>query len=240
MLVLLFCLWRTVNHLTIVLSILTGFAVYCLTRFDYSCSYIGERGFVKYRVKGSRISRPKSVVFLFQEDMALYVKKTSIHINGGYFHTLYYFTWKRGNKKQHEFAGRFNQYRKLKSNHPLHFAHAVEAAWSRYLQGKLVYQLELDGYIEFPVKGSFKAIRLGSGFVEFVSRNGQPKRLLKEEIKAFKFGDGTLEFIPHDAKWVKLFNKYTFRYEAIANAQLFMISLASLTGISITRHDLPQ
>ncbi len=240
MLVLLFCLWRTVNHLTIILSILTGFVVYCLTRFNHSCSYIGERGFVKYTVKGSRASRPKSVVFLFQEDMTLYVKKMRIHINSGYFHTLYYFTWKRGNRKQHEFTGRFNQYRKLESNHPLHFAHAVEAAWSHYLQGKLAYQLELGGYMEFPVKSSFKAIRLGAGFVEFVPRYGQPKRLLKEKIKAFKFGNGRLEFIPHDAKWVELFNKYTFRYEAIANAQLFMILLASLTDISITQHDLPQ
>jgi hypothetical protein len=234
MLVLLLLLFKTVNQTTMTLSGLTGFIVYYCNRFNYNCSYVGERGFVKYTVKGKRTNRPRSKMFYFQDDLTLHVKKTHIHINGGYYHTLYYFTWKCGNKKQYELTGKFDRYKKLKLNDPLNFAHALEIAWNQYFQSKIASQLELAGYVDFPVNGSsFKTIRLGQGFVEFRSQRGQSQRFSKSDIDVIKLQDGKLKFTIDGEKSGWLFDKYAFAYDKIGNTQLLIVYLEKLLEIKI-------
>jgi hypothetical protein len=234
MLVLLLLVSKTIDQTTIILSGLTGWFIYYCNRFNYSCSYVGEGGFVGYAVRGRRTNRPQSTMFCFQDDMTLYTGKTHININGGYRHTLYFFVWKWGNKKQYRLSGKFDQYKQLKFNHPLNFAHAAEIAWNQYFQSKIASQLKLAGYVDFPVNGSsFKTIRLGQGFVEFLSQRGQSQRFPKSDIDVIKLQDGKLKFTIDGEKSGWLFDKYAFAYDKIGNAQLLIVYLEKLLEIKI-------
>jgi hypothetical protein len=214
------------------------FMIFAVYRFNqanrHACSYVGENGFARFTAKGRRLLHPKSMIFCFQDDMAMYASRTEIILNGSYRNTLYCFTWKRDGKKIHEFNGRFNKYKDLQPDHPFSLACAAEAAWTYDLQRKMPNQLDIFGYVEFPVEGRFKAIRIGEGFVEFMPNKGEPQRFLESQIKMIRQYNGSLEFVPHDLKLGWLFNKYDLKCDKIGNLQLLLVSMKSLLEIRIT------
>jgi hypothetical protein len=205
----------------------------------FFCTYIGEHGLAVLSVKGRKWSRPKSELFLFQDEVALYSEKVELKVNGIYRQTKYYFHWMRGRQKLYKIAGVFHKHKKLRFDHMLQFGDAAKIAWNRYLQSKLTHQLEHAGYVEFMIRnrlGSFTAIRVGAEFVEFVSRKGEPKRVLKSEIQSIclRFGGFALVLqAPNRDRELKWARKCFFRYENVGNVQFFMFLMENLLKISI-------
>ena len=220
--------------LTIFFPALIIFVIYDFNQANRpNCSYVGENGFARFTAKRKRLSHPKSTIFCFQDDMAMYTNRTNFIVNGHYTHTEYSFIWRRDRKELHKFNGRFNRNKNLPTDYPFFLACAVETAWIYYLQRKIPTQLDIAGYVEFPAEGRFKAIRIGSGFVEFVSNKGELQRLLESEIKTIRQYSGSIKFIPHDLQRAWVINKYNFQYGSIANFQLFIPLIKNLTKIQI-------
>ena len=58
-----------------------------------------------------------------------------------------------------------------KEGNAWHCANAGEAAWNNYRFQFLNTELEKFGYIEFAMAGNPRAVRIGSGFMEFVLKD---------------------------------------------------------------------
>ncbi|VEP11392.1 conserved hypothetical protein [Hyella patelloides LEGE 07179] len=112
-----------------------------------------------------------------------------------------------------------------------HFADSAEAAWSSYCLKNLSNQLKKLGYVEFPLVGNPRSVRVGMGFLEFLLKDHSTQRVAVSDMKNISLGRGVFRFNHKDAGWFGKGN-YSFSYAKLPNARLFLICLDRLVGIS--------
>jgi hypothetical protein len=220
------------NIIPLATGALIGLLLYLITEFRYSCSYIGEQGIVQLFIKGSRTATPKEHKLCFKDASNLYVAQIRNYVNGIYSGTTYTYRWTKNSGKDYRLNGQYRSEKKTpKDGDAWHFADAAERVWIIYLLETVDEKLNNLGYVEFPMAGNQKAVRIGNGFMEFVMKDNVPQRVAVKDMKDITLGGGVFQFKHKDAKFWSGKGKYSFTYSNIPNARLFLVVLERLTGI---------
>jgi hypothetical protein len=210
-----------------------GWLVWFCTRFHHICSYVGSKGIIKYELVESRSAMPKESLLLFTDAHSLYAKTIRNYTNGLYTGTTYTYTWKKNSGNEYVISGNYQSEKSSpKDGDPWHFANISESVWSSYLLSTLDAQIDRNGFVEFPMGGSLQAVRVGPGFMEFVTRKDGAQRVMVSDMRDISLGSGTFQFKHQDARWWSGKGKYSFEYGNIPNARVFLICLSELAGIS--------
>lgn len=220
---------------SLVLACIVGLIVYSATGFSAQCSYVGDRGIEEYTITGSRRGKITSKRLKFSEAIDLYTAQTRMYRNGIYTGTTYDYRWTTKDSQDFRLFGSYHNQKGWPTPlHGWHCANSGETVWSNYRLKNLNHDLEENGFVEFAMKGNPKAVRIGSGFLEFVLKNGSTQRVSTQDMKKIQLGSGTFDFVHNDAKWWSGKGKYSFTYSTLPNAKLFLFCLERLVGIKWT------
>ena len=242
--------------LSLIVGITIGAIIWYVTRFNHSCSYVGTRGIIEYKLTGSRSALPKKSLLIFEDANDLYTKTTHNYTNSIYTGTVYLYEWIKKDGKNHCIRGKYYASRGIPAiKNYWHFVNRAELAWSNYLLCTLGKQLQRGGYIEFPIPqqllsfNSLCAIRVGEGFLEFVThadgeeimveRGGlkiktnkaTARRVLAKDMRNVSLDAGVFCFKHEDSRWWSGKGKYSFEYAALPNARLFLICLSEIARV---------
>jgi hypothetical protein len=209
-----------------------GVIAYYHLKFSHCCSYVGEQGIAIYRIRGSRSAKVNTQMLLFKEATNLYTSQTRNYYNGAYSGTTYSYNWILTNRQKFVLSGSHGAEKGVPGYmNEWHCANAGENAWNNTLLPAINDQLNRLGYVEFPIQGNPQAVRIGDGFMEFVTKNGSVTRCEGTDMKDITLGGGTFKFNHKDATWWSGKGKFSFTYSNIPNARLFLICLERLMGI---------
>ncbi len=215
-----------------ILGVFLWLMIYVSTRFTHTCSYVGDRGIVEFKISGSRSSRPRSNLLCFKNAAHLYTSQTRSYYNGVYTGTSYQYRWTRENGGDYKLIGGYRSKEGWPDEkNPWHFANAAEAVWSNHKLQAVSAQLKQLGYVEFPMKGNPKAVRVGELFLEFVLKDGTTQKVAVADMKDIRLGSGVFQFKHKDTKWWSGKGKYSFTYAGLPDARLFLLCLDKLAGI---------
>jgi hypothetical protein len=219
--------------LGIMLGSIVSWILWLCIRFKHVCSYVGTQGIVKYELAGSRSAIPKENLLLFADAHSLYTSSTRSYYNGIYTGTNYSYSWVKHSGRKYEISG---NYRSEKGTPPekniWHFANVSESVWTNHILSNLGEQFERYGYVEFPMSGSLQAVRVGEGFMEFVSKKEGAQRVMVADMRDILLDSGMFQFKHQDSRWWSGKGKYSFQYSNIPNADVFLICLRQFAGIS--------
>lgn len=207
---------------------------YISLAFRCRCSFVGEAGIAEFHIKGTRTATPTSKKLLFKEAGHLYTGQTKHYKNGSYRYTSYNYQWTQQGSKGYTIAGTHNS----KSGNPLHshewhFANSAEGAWTRFLLDFVNQDLTQRGYVEFPMAGNPQMVRVGQGFLEFVTNKGEIQRAAVNDMKDIELESGHFQFRHQDSRWWSGKGRYGFSYNNVPNAKLFWLCLHQIAGVAI-------
>jgi len=211
------------------------FGVYAFNAFGFnpSCTYVGDQGIAKIHLKGSRQATPLIDLLKFKDAANLYTGQVKHYKNARYRYTTYSYVWILLNGKNWEMKGSHNSsVNQPFDSHPWYFAKSAESAWSNYLLPYVNEQFAQSGYVEFPMSGDPQGVRVGQGFLEFVLKNGSTQRAEVSEMQEISTEGGLFYFTHPNTNWLSNKGRYLVNYSDIPNAQLFMMCLKNLAGIS--------
>ncbi len=218
--------------ISLVAGIVAGATAWYLTKFDHTCSFVGVKGMARYDISGSRSALPKENLLMFDDAHSLYTRTTRNYTNGVYTGTTYSYKWMKNSGGQFEISGSHRGENNAPADQDIwHFADMGESAWTRHLLEMIDDKLARDGYIEFPLTTNLQAVRVGNGFLEFVSRKDGAQRVMRSEMQDITLGSGTFQFKHQDSRWWSGKGKFSFEYGNIPNARIFMICLKELADI---------
>jgi hypothetical protein len=221
-----------ITGLTILVGMIAGTTAWYLTLFNHTCSFVGVKGLARYDISGSRSALPKENLLLFADAKHLYTKATRNYTNGVYTGTNYSYRWIKNSGGQYEVSGTHRSENDTPKPQDIwHFADMGESAWTMHLLESIDDQLARDGYIEFPLTGNLQAVRVGDGFLEFVTRKDEVQRVMRSEMQDITLGSGMFQFKHQDSRWWSGKGKFSFEYANIPNARVFMICLKELADI---------
>jgi len=215
---------------TVVLAALGAAGLWYNTGFNHNCTYVGQDGFARFRLKRNRDGTPVQTLLLFRDAAALLARQTHSYTNHIYTHTSYSFRWMND-------AGRYvarldGKYRgehcPPKAGDAFHFAAAAEIAWSEHVLARAQQQLQQEGSIAFRVDHN-RVVRVGPNFLEFHFGEA-PVRVNRQDIGSVTLGNGFFSFKHKDAKWYGNAGKYRFAYGDMANGKVFLFALDRLMG----------
>ncbi|MEA2711033.1 MAG: hypothetical protein QOF78_3634 [Phycisphaerales bacterium] len=201
-----------------------------VTRFKARCTYVGERGAIRYTLTRSRNATPKIELLLFDDAAEVHAAQTRQFLNGVYTHTAYDYDWTdAAGKRLLRVKGQHRgNNAPPKPGDAWHFANAAENAWSEHFLARAQQQLKDEGSIAFRIDKR-RVVRVGPGFLEFHFGEA-PQRVTAEEIASVGLGGGHFSFKHKDAKWYSRSGKYTFSYGAMGNGKVFLFALEKLMG----------
>lgn len=216
-----------------VAAVIAGGYIYLKSQFAHLCSYVGERGIVKFNLLGSRTNQATASKLDFRDAEYLFTSQTRQYKNGIYVGTTYRYKWLKKDGSAFRLTGEYRSQRGWPpEKDPWHFANSAEASWSNYRWRTLNALLEKQGYVEFAMFGNPRAVRIGSGFLEFVLRDGSTQRAEVSDMKDVSLKEGIFKFVHKDARWWSGKWKYSFTYADLPNAKLFLLCLERLAGFS--------
>lgn len=200
------------------------------TRFKAVCTYVGELGAARSTIRGSLEAAPATEVLLFANAAELFAKQTRHFVNGIYSGTTYDYRWVDSTGKLlYRDKGQYKEKRKgVKSGDLWHFACAAERSWTERCFLLSQKQIAAEGSIPFRVDTN-RSLRVGPSFVEF-HFDDQPVRVARDDIASVSLKKRRFSFQHKDAKMFSRVGRYSFAYEKIANAQLFLFTLDRIFG----------
>lgn len=212
-----------------------GFAIaWFSSGFEHNCTFVGDEGVAKYTCSGTR-ENITGEVFRFADATDLRTGQTRHYTNGVYQNTTYTFTWTDvGGRKRYSIDGSHKSEKGTPPDSDLfHYARAAEIAWSNYLLKDAQRQITTRGEVRFRLGGknwvavSEECLRL--------SLSGKVVECDVEEIRSVTIRDGMFAVRRTDARegWFTTSGVFKFKYDELANAQLFMFVLVKLAGIEV-------
>jgi hypothetical protein len=191
------------------------------------CSYVGEKGIAEFKQMSNSIQKIKPTIVLFKDVDSLFTQMTRSYYNGIYSGTSYEYKWGVSDRVMRAFSGYFYSWKNVpNSNHHWHFINSGELSWTGYLWDKSQQEYERKGYVEFRMSKysgtKFQVVRVGSGWVEFVSQKEGSTKVKLSDMKEISLTDGGFSFIHKDAKWLSSQGKFYFNYASVSNAKLFL------------------
>lgn len=209
--------------------------VYSSTGFHHTCTYVGRKGIASYEVKGNRENLTGSY-FVFVDATELRASQTKRYTNGAYQGTDYNFVWTDvGGRTIYTVNG---TYQSEAGNPPegdlYHFGCCAEWAWTFHLFEQAQAQLQMSGSIYFGLGGK-DWVRLAEGKILLYFK-GEESEHLAEDIEEVRIHDGSFQIRRRDAQkgWFSSSGIYKFPYSSLGNAQLFLILLERVVGISFS------
>jgi hypothetical protein len=213
---------------------LVGAIVY-FSSARYNCSYVGSHGVARFFC-GANPQQYRSEIFLFQTATELRTRCIHHYTNGIYTNTEYAFIWTDAHRKQvYALNGTHNSGTKTpKAPHPYNFGNAAEMAWTGFLLAAARTEFSVRGFIQFNLRGQ-DYVRVGDQYVELFQR-GKVEQCPTDNIASFTISEGMWTVRLKDAKsgFLGIGSKgiFSFEYAGMANAQLFIIVLEKLAGLS--------
>lgn len=202
------------------------------TGFKHTCTYVGNKGIVKYTCSGHR-EKISTEMFRFEHAIELRTGQTRHYYNGVYTGTDYNFTWSdEKGRVVHVISGRYSsELGNPVSKDPFHYAFMAEWAWTLYLLSDLDQVTANDGLLFFGLKGG-DYIQLGDNLLVLV-KGGQTLRLPGEKISKMTLGNGAFSIWEVGAKegWFVNSGIHQIMYADIGNARFFTMALEKLLGI---------
>ena len=193
------------------------------TRFRHTCTYVGRNGVARFVCNGSRKQLKVDEIFLFEEAIDLRTAQTRRFVNGVYQGTDYSHTWTDvGGRTRYVLKGTYRaKDGRPAPKDPFHFALAAEHAWTVYLVGDALRQMETNGWVAFRLGGG-KVIRLGERRLQF-HWGDKPERWEDDEVGEAVIHQGVVKIKHADAKegWFSSQGVYKFNFSELANARLF-------------------
>ena len=218
-------------------GLLLGIFTFNACGFNPHCTYVGDRGWTRIHLKGSRQATPQIELLQFEAAANLYTAKTQHYKQTAagkqrYRGTTFSHQWTIPQAKPFKLEGEYHNLADRPPDENLwHFARAAELAWSNYLWPAINDQFTQSGYVEFPISGNPRGVRVGQEYLEFILKNGSTQRADVADMQETNLEYGRFHFVHRDAKWWGK-GQYLFDYRNIPNAQLFLICLAKFAGIS--------
>jgi hypothetical protein len=205
---------------------------YASLDFNHRCSFVGTEGIAYYTLKGSRTASVKATYLMFREVGDLFTQQTSNYVNGVYTGTDYQYNFTRPQNQPHKISGTYRDNKKwTPSNDQWFLAHAAERAWTSYFLNYVNQQFDQVGYVEFAMAGNPKAVRVGHGYLEFISKDDSTAYVAVADMKKISLNSGIFYFEHKDSTWWKGKGKYSFAYGSLPNARAFLICLDQVAGI---------
>jgi hypothetical protein len=203
------------------------------TRFSHACSYVGTRGAVRYRMRGSRNGQRREEGIRFAQAaelrlMTLITSPNSIHQD-----TRYQFDWTAADGRLiYQLRGYSYPANKAKrGGDPFLFGKAAEAAWSDYLAPIIQTQIDQQGFLKSAM-GPGQWVQAGPQYIELADRN-ECARILLADIESFKLIKGTFWLIYRDPRCPDGKGTLHFKYSQLANARLFRQAVEKLMGMDV-------
>ncbi|MEO1256039.1 MAG: hypothetical protein AAFY41_14310, partial [Bacteroidota bacterium] len=78
-----------------------------------------------------------------------------------------------------------------------------------------------------------QTIRIGKGFLEFLSKADSPRKVLVSDMLEVRLDAGEFSFKHQDSKAWSGKGKYRFLYGDMPNAKLFLVCLSQVAGITL-------
>lgn len=203
--------------------------------FRHTLTYVGKRGVATFTMIGTRARITRTELFLFKHATELRTRITRHLMNGTHIGTIFDFSWSnKADGKLYTIANTDDTTAKTTpSGSRYQYALAAEAAWSNHLLRRLKTKLEQTGSIEFNV-GSGDWIRIRPGFLDF-SFKGQTEHCAPADIANVSVAEGVFTIELRDANdgWVGSSGVFSFTYGTMANAQVFLLALDKLLGLTL-------
>ncbi|MDD2465090.1 MAG: hypothetical protein PHI97_13920 [Desulfobulbus sp.] len=208
-----------------------------LSQFFHECTYVGEKGAVRFTLTNQHKHIVKQEMLLFTQADSLYHGSTLRFEKFFYRKTDFFFVWKDQDEKvllkiAGDYVNRSGRPKNL--DHPYYFGEAAMAAWNAYLRPRIFNALEKNQVISF--KAEDMIIALSKDVLMFSETS---KRLVLGwgDIHSITLGGGMLEF--HHQQYMRsmLFprlwsGKGAFRgrkirlaYDSISNVELFLAAI---------------
>jgi hypothetical protein len=223
------CFWP------IALSLIAFGITMALTRFNHTCSYVGQEGVARFVCTGSRDNLSTQEVFHFRDAADLRVATTQHYAKGSYQNTSYRYTWNDiNNQPRYVISGTHNSEAGTPpSSDPFHYARAAETEWTVYLLADAKRLIEKGNKVQFKLTGA-QWIRLGPGLIMF-NNNGQPEEWRVEEIRGATIQKGVVRILRNDAKegWFSSKGVFKFSFDQLANAQVFTHMMETIVGVPV-------
>lgn len=207
------------------------YLAWLLTRFRHVCTFCGEFGVAELTMRGSRERAPERQMLLYAEAADLRTSQTQRkYKHSFYMHTEYQFQWDDSEGKTLlKLSGTYRSAEgKPKSSSPYWFAVAGQKGWNACYAGRMHREFEREGYVAFRMNRN-DHVRVGPGFLEFVLSE-RVQRVSREEIQEFRLQGGKFEIRTKEARWFHNRGRYDIRYDALSNAQMFVVALEQLMG----------
>ena len=223
-----------------VIGLLIAFALsiavtYLAFGFSATCSFVGDKGIAEFTINGVKDTTPTVQTTKFEEISHLYTSQTRRYKNFIYQGTDYNYEWKRSDDIVHTISGTYHNEKGFpEDKDPWHFGNSAEIAWTNHLLHIANEDLERLGYIEFPMAGNPQMVRVGQGFLEFVTSQGDSQKVTVDDMQDVRLESGKFYFKHKDAQWWSGKGKYNFSYGEMPNVKLFWLCLHRLTGLNLT------
>lgn len=204
---------------------------------------IGINGFAEYKCEGTRTNITKKVEVNFNNVTDLITVTQINKMNFSYSSTSYGFVWLNKGQTVLEVNNEHDskQGNPDKDGYPEYWLHrTAEKYWTVYLLDNMETKLQNDGYLLFHIahyeNNRYKLtpyIRMGIGYIEFISNKGNVKYNYNE-IKRI-YTKGTNLYIEHDNYekilfFIKSGNRNEIPLLNLTNRQFFFRALDILVG----------
>ena len=206
-----------------ILALVGGVIAFFASASRRRCSYIGDRGIIRYTLKNN--APPRVERLLFDQATELRNSITHNYHNGIYSGTNYNFTWTGPDgKKVLTLSGSHRAKNKSpKRLDSFHFAKAAEIQWSQFLLDRAADELAETGAVTFHISKG-KTVRLSPGFIEF-DWSGKVDRLEAAAIAQIALSQGSFTIKSKDARWFSSKGKFSFPYSQMPNARVFLLAV---------------
>jgi hypothetical protein len=205
------------------------------TNFTHTVTYVGREGVARFVCWGTRHRITTEEVFPFREATELRTTQVRRYVNGVYQGTDYTYSWTDvGGRQRYRIAGTHRSEKgKPGPADQYHYATSSEMAWSLYLLDGAALQMQTKGEIRFNLdRGNW--VSVGQGYLRLCVR-GETIDCDTQDIASVSINQGVFKVKRVDAKegWFSSKGVFTFNYNALANAQLFLFVLDKLAGVQI-------
>lgn len=201
-------------------------------RFKHYCSFVGELGIAEFTLIGAHFAKPKAQVLTFQNASNLYTDIVQEYANGLYQRTHYDYRWKYRGREVFRISGKYiSQENAPEGSDRWYFAKAAETAWTRYLLDSANRDLQQRGYVEFHKRGNPHIVRVGKGFLEFVTNTEGIQQVAISDMQEIELISGYLRFKHQDSRWWSGRERYSFTYRDMPNVHLFLLCLHQIAGV---------
>jgi hypothetical protein len=211
----------------VLLGLGCGYAAWDKLGYKSHCSYVGNKGAVRYFYNGPlRAPSEQKIVFAQATELRISAEHKYDKL-GIYQHTFYSFKWTdSAGRETLAIYGAHKARDGLPELHdPYHFAAAAGRAWSRFFFQQMPATIEKYGALTFSISPSL-VVRVGQQFLDIEKAGTTLQRIDAGDIKHIKLQKDALEIQFTDST-------HCFKFDEMPNAQLFTMAVEHYLGIKV-------